>query len=426
MTDLTDGLLACLLVGVLNIFIMRAFSARVPATEVPFLRSVYLWTLLLRGALALFLNVYSGNSRFADMFWGDSATYDVRGYLLSLYWSGETLTNLDIEGSVSGWGFYYFVALFYYMLGRNQLLIQLLNATMGSLTVIVIYALATRLFDARAARWAALFMAFFPQMLFWSAAMYKDTAIMLCLAVSMYAVQRLSREFSLGWVIVFVATALCLMTLRFYVFYMVAFATLGTFVFSQRRGLVGRLASQVFLLLAFLGAFSFAASRETVERQAEYFDLRRVQVTRSDQAALGESAFDKRVDVSTTSGALSAMPVGLVNLLFAPFPWSVTSLRQVLTLPETLVWYALMPAFVRGLVYTIRHKLRDALPILAFAIMLTSAYAVFQGNVGTAYRQRTQVTMFFFIFMGVGIVEKQRRSELVQARAQMFAHQTAR
>jgi hypothetical protein len=34
-----------------------------------------------------------------------------------------------------------------------------------------------------------------------------------------------------------------------------------------------------------------------------------------------------------------------------------------------------------------------------------------QGNVGTAYRQRTQITMFFFIFMGVGIVEGRRRRE---------------
>ena len=31
---------------------------------------------------------------------------------------------------------------------------------------------------------------------------------------------------------------------------------------------------------------------------------------------------------------------------------------------------------------------------------LTLAYALMQGNVGTAYRQRTQVTMFFFVFMG--------------------------
>ncbi len=74
-------------------------------------------------------------------------------------------------------------------------------------------------------------------------------------------------------------------------------------------------------------------------------------------------------------------------------------------LPETLVWYALMPAFVRGVVYAMRHRFRAVLPILVFAASLTGAYALMQGNVGTAYRQRTQVTMFFFIFMAVGIVE---------------------
>jgi len=115
--------------------------------------------------------------------------------------------------------------------------------------------------------------------------------------------------------------------------------------------------------------------------------------------------------VSTVGGALSALPVGLVYLLFAPFPWAITGVRQMLTVPETLVWYALMPSFVRGLLYTVRNRLRDTLPILVFAAALTGAYALFQGNVGTAYRQRTQVTMFYFIFMAVGLVERRRRAQ---------------
>jgi len=67
-----------------------------------------------------------------------------------------------------------------------------------------------------------------------------------------------------------------------------------------------------------------------------------------------------------------------------------------------------MPALVRGLLFTIRTRFRTALPILVFAAALTCAYAVFQGNVGTAYRQRTQVTMFYFILMAAGVVEKRR------------------
>ncbi len=59
-----------------------------------------------------------------------------------------------------------------------------------------------------------------------------------------------------------------------------------------------------------------------------------------------------------------------------------------------------------------KRHLRAILPILVFAVSLTAAYALMQGNIGTAYRQRTQITMFFFIFMGVGIVERRRQRAL--------------
>jgi hypothetical protein len=80
-----------------------------------------------------------------------------------------------------------------------------------------------------------------------------------------------------------------------------------------------------------------------------------------------------------------------------------------------------MPAFVRGLTYSIRHRLRDVLPILTFTLALTLAYALMQGNVGTAYRQRTQITMFFFVFMGVGIALKQERRLAVAPTPAMYS-----
>ena len=74
-----------------------------------------------------------------------------------------------------------------------------------------------------------------------------------------------------------------------------------------------------------------------------------------------------------------------------------------------MVWYAL-PAFARGLAYSIRRRFRDVVPILVFAVTLTIAHALMQRNVGTAYRKRTQVTMFFFVFMAVGIVQRSRQA----------------
>jgi hypothetical protein len=240
--------------------------------------------------------------------------------------------------------------------------------------------------------------------------MYKDPSILLCIALAMLSVLRLRDRFSAGFILLFTLSSLYLMSLRFYVFSMVAFAALGTFLFSQRRGLFGSLLTQLVLAAIFLGAMALGVRRETLEQQASYFTLERLQTTRMGQIALGKSAYGGEIDVSTQEGVLAAVPVGLIYLLFAPFPWSISGFRQLLTLPETLVWYGLMPALLRGLVFTIRTRLRAALPILAFAGTLTLAYAVFQSNVGTAYRQRTQITMFFFVFIGVGIDLKRQRA----------------
>jgi 4-amino-4-deoxy-L-arabinose transferase-like glycosyltransferase len=410
-TDIVDVIVAFVVMLVANGLIVRRIKHVLPGEEGAFLARVYLWTLALRFGLACFLNAYAGQTAFAEMFWGDSATYDEGGWLLSLQWDGEGILNPYYSGKVSGWGFFYLIASIYYVFGHNALLAQLVNATIGAFTIVVIYAIAKDLFDVEVGQWSARFMAFFPQMVFWSGAIYKDPLIMLCIAVCMYAVLKLNHEFTVRYVLLFVATSLTLMTLRFYVFYFVAFATMGTFVLSQRRGVAGSVGSYVVLIAVFVAAFSFAAKQETVEQQRSYFTLERLQITRSDQVMWGQSAYAPKANVSTTQGALSVLPVGLTYLLFAPFPWAVRNIRQALTVPETVVWYALMPALVRGLFYTVRTRFRPALPILVFASALTCAYAVFQGNVGTAYRQRTQVTMFFFIFMAAGLVQKRRAQE---------------
>ena len=75
---------------------------------------------------------------------------------------------------------------------------------------------------------------------------------------------------------------------------------------------------------------------------------------------------------------------------------------------------------ISGLIYAFKNKLRKAAPILIFSIMLTLAYSVFQGNVGTAYRQRTQIQVFLFMFIGVGWVlyKEKRENELIVRKRQ--------
>jgi hypothetical protein len=206
---------------------------------------------------------------------------------------------------------------------------------------------------------------------------------------------------------------LSLIALRFYVFYMIAVAITGAFVIGMQQISATSFARQ-FMAMILLGlALTYIGVTRSASVQMEHYgNLGVLQTSRLDQARSAQSGFGRDVDVSSTSGALSTIPMGVLYLLFAPFPWQITSLRQSITLPEMIIWWGSFPMLVLGLWFTIKYRLRMISPILIFTVMLTLAYSVFQGNVGTAYRQRAQLLVFYFIFIAVGlVVMKEKREE---------------
>jgi len=194
---------------------------------------------------------------------------------------------------------------------------------------------------------------------------------------------------------------------------MISVAIAGAFVIGMQQVTATSFARQ-FTAVILLGlALTYVGVTRSAGLQYErYGNLERLQRSRLDLAVSAESGFGRDVDVSSTSGAISTIPMGVVYLLFAPFPWQITSLRQSITLPEMVIWWASVPLLVLGLWFAIKYRLRMISPILIFTVMLTLAYSVFQGNVGTAYRQRAQLLVFYFIFVAVGFVlMKEKREE---------------
>jgi Ca2+/Na+ antiporter len=72
-----------------------------------------------------------------------------------------------------------------------------------------------------------------------------------------------------------------------------------------------------------------------------------------------------------------------------------------------------------------KHRLREIAPIIIFTSLLTLTYSIVQGNVGTAYRQRAQLLIFYFVFAAVGFVLVKERRE-ARARKQMEEDETRR
>jgi hypothetical protein len=384
-----------------------------------FLRQVFLGALLVRLALALLIYALG----WQGFFGGDAYQYDFFGHELAMVWNGwELRTASAVLREVNGYGMIWLVGVIYWAVGRNMLAVQFFNAALGAATVTLVYLCARQIYEnVRVSRASALFVAFYPSLVLWSAQGLKDGPIVFLLVVSMLMTLKLGEKLRLEYLVGVTAALLCLLTLRFYIFYMVTAAVVGGLLIGMRKGST-RALTQQFVVLAAIGlALTYFGVLRTASTQFEtYGNLEKLQRTRQYLATSAKSGFGQDIDVSTTTGALTAIPVGMAYLLFAPFPWQLASLRQSITLPEMLLWWAAFPLLVTGIWFTLRHRLRQALPVLIFTAMLTLAYSIFQGNVGTAYRQRSQLLVFYFVFVSVGYVlmrerqEDRRRSRLAE------------
>jgi predicted membrane protein len=295
-----------------------------------------------------------------------------------------------------------------------MLAIQMMNSVFGSATAVVIYLCAQQVFqNLRVARIAAITVAFYPSLVLWSAQGLKDGPTVFCLAIAILATLKLGEKLTVKYILVLVCALIFVIALRFYVFYMMSVAIAGAFIIGMQQVSATSFVRQFSAIILLGVALTYVGVTRSASVQFErYGNLQTIQRSRLDLARSAESGFGRDVDVSSTSGAISTIPIGVVYLLFAPFPWQITSLRQSITLPEMIVWWASFPLLVQGLWFAIKYRLRMISPILIFTVMLTLAYSVFQGNVGTAYRQRAQLLVFYFIFVAVGFVlMKEKREE---------------
>ena len=405
--DAGQAVLLCLiLAGITGYFVYQDKEAG------SFLLQLFAWALLVRMLVAT--GIFMFNQQ--EFFGGDALTYDYFGHAQMKAWEGDALSKVTasrfMNGSASAWGMVNLIALIYSVIGRNTLAIQFVNSVIGAATAVLVFYCAQHVYrNIRVARIAAIFVAFFPSLVLWSAQGLKDAPIVFFLALAILASLRLNEKLSLKHTVILIVALFSILSLRFYVFYMIAVAIAGGFVIGFQKFTPTNFARQfVVLVLVGVSLTYLGVTRYATQQLDSFGTLERLNRSRTDLARAG-SGFGQEVDVSTTGGAISTIPVGLVYLLFAPFPWQLASLRQSITFPEMIIWWCSFPLLVLGIWYSIKYRLRQIAPILIFTTMLSIAYSIFQGNVGTAYRQRAQLLVFYFIFVAVGFVLVKEKKE---------------
>jgi hypothetical protein len=228
-------------------------------------------------------------------------------------------------------------------------------------------------------------------MILWSSIALKDMLSTLLLVFALYFCLSLRERVTLGNLAGTLLPVLAILSIRFYLVYFVGFAIVASLIFERGSRLLTGVYKQLGVVAAGLALLGVLGLTERTEQEMDLISLEQASAYRRGMALSANSGFDVEVDVSTPGNALAYLPIGMAHLLWAPFPWQMVSLRPLLAAPETVFWWFLFPATIRGIVFAIRRRFSETSALLIFSATLLCGYSLVHGNVGSAFRQRAQI-----------------------------------
>jgi len=365
------------------------------------------WTIGAFGAHLAFGLLVTNTSELARYLGGDQATYHELAKAIASHWTeGSQMPHLAAGKE----GYYYILAGLYWVFGPYTSSGLVLNAALSAALVPVVSDTARRLLGDRAARLVPPLVVLLPGMFLWTSQLLKEAPIVFLVAVAANVGTRLAERVTMGRLCAFSLATAVLLTVRGYIGLALAVSILAALVVgrgSVARGLVPAAAAAAMLAILVL---TVGLGRRGYESTVAT-DLERVNVIRLEQARTGASGFGGDVDISTPQRALSFLPVGVIQFTFGPFPWQITSFRQLPALPDAIVWWALIPSLVRGVRVGLRDAGRRVLILVVPAIAATLPLALLIGNFGTVARERTQVMVLLVPLIAAGMAARKPSEE---------------
>lgn len=361
---------------------------------------------LIRFAIVVLFNV-SGAIRKLGLS-SDSFYYYFRGIEISKYLSaGGSIASLDWVDDA----WFSFTGLIYYLLGPIPVWIQLINISLSTAAVWFSYRFAYKAFgDRNTARVTMVAVAFFPSFIYWSTMMLKDPAALCAMTMIVAALVHLRQRVSLGWLLALTVGLLIYLGVRQYMFLVcLLMVPVAIVPFGQRKPGTTLISVGMALLLinaitlsmgyGFLGLNEIGASH--------YFDLEYINSTRIAIGDHGRGAMFESPDealwgsdwVTNITNALTALFYFFVSLDLT----NLRSHRQLMALPEVILFLAILPMLFRGIWLTWKRYRQTAWPILLMALVVLVVYGSATTNLGALFRWRMQSLPMFMAMAAIGV-----------------------
>jgi len=336
----------------------------------------------------------------------DAIGWGAYGEQLAEFWMGNLAARPTFAESSGFLPFYYVLnAIVYLVTGATRWPLSFLNSMVG-IGVAVLYGhIASRVYGRWAARFTFFAVACFPSMAVWTSMNIREVWSMAAIGLILNSALSVRERLTPTGLVTLALGVVWLATIRAYLVPLTLLAVLASMFTVRLRQLPYALVGLVVLLALtqlYRERLGFTPELLSVDSSLERVDtLRR-------GLAYGGSAYGEDADTTTVGGALAYLPLGIARFLCAPFPWTATSIRQLMTIPESLVWYYFLFAALREMVRGARRYLRKTALLTFFIMFVVAAYSLVSGNEGTAFRHRAQVLTVFFIFTAGDFARRRR------------------
>jgi len=314
----------------------------------------------------------------------------------------------------------YFTSHVYLFTGHSPLSMFFISSLAGSIVALFVYLLARHLFGKNVARISAIFAFFWPSFIMWSTQNLKEPMIAMFLCIFLWAIFYMCRHYCPGfllfailsiWILFKIGLPYLVIALGM-VFLACLFLAMSYLIKNKiiTALIIGLSVFAVFLVLKndILSWISKADlySVGGYESIFEFFNYNR------SVRAYGNLQFFSNVDISSLGKMLAFTPLGLLYVFFAPFPWQLGNVMQIMAVPETIIFYIMVPFTIRGIVFAYKKRFTQSAVLLFIITGMVLILALTEGNSGTLLRHRSIVFYLLFIFTSIGLSLKKWKIRL--------------
>ncbi len=353
-------------------------------------------------------------------FFEDALGYYQVGTDIAQEWltSGSSITLDTIMGQTTpnAWAMVLLVAVLSFLGNglKSMPILMILYAFITSWTPVITYKIARSLgLIPPSALFAAMFVVFSPCFAFWGGALYKDGLVFLVLNMIIYHVILLQKRLRISSIVIISVLIFFLLALRFYLPVLLVPSLALGLLLGKRKDLKSQprrdfsffniLLRQGFIIAVFVLVLSFFGYHKLIYNMTptsvdSFFEY--AQEVRTGLTQKAASSYLEEVDIKNPVSALNYLPKGIGYFLTVPFPWQRGSLRQNLILPEMIFWLCLYPIIFLGMIRGLRLNFQGSILLIIVTVVMTFYYGLYISNIGTAYRMRSQIWLFWVIFLG--------------------------